>query len=201
MSPSIWAASWQSQQNYLCGQAKTRLSLGICPVWSESSLSAGRKLGSLATHWPHSEDWSDRADAQADLSLRSAHISFCCFCHEAAHTILCLQSFNLFKVIQTLLWPWKWGKGHQHYQLFSLSQAYHINLLQSIHEVGKHGTEQALFFLLKFGNWSRHLMTLKTSLRSSKPNQICMKLQDTPGIHEIISGIMRYHADNHLFAH
>ena len=36
--------------------AKTQISLGIRPVWSESSLSAGRKLGSLATHWAHSED-------------------------------------------------------------------------------------------------------------------------------------------------
>ena len=34
---------------------KTQISLGICPVWSESSLSAWRKLGSLATHWMHSE--------------------------------------------------------------------------------------------------------------------------------------------------
>ena len=36
--------------------AKTQISLGICPVWSESSLSAWRKLGPLATHWVHSED-------------------------------------------------------------------------------------------------------------------------------------------------
>ena len=36
--------------------AKTQISLGIHPVWSESSLSAWRKLGSLATHWVHSED-------------------------------------------------------------------------------------------------------------------------------------------------
>ena len=36
--------------------AKTQVSLGIRPVWSESSLSAWRKLGSLATHWAHSED-------------------------------------------------------------------------------------------------------------------------------------------------
>ena len=35
---------------------KTRISLGIRPVWSESSLSAWRKLGSLATQWVHSED-------------------------------------------------------------------------------------------------------------------------------------------------
>ena len=49
--------------------AKTPISLGIRPVWSESSLSAWRNLGSLATHWAHSEDWSDWVDAQADLSL------------------------------------------------------------------------------------------------------------------------------------
>ena len=36
--------------------AKTQISLGIRPVWSESSLSAWRKLGSLATHWVDSED-------------------------------------------------------------------------------------------------------------------------------------------------
>ena len=36
--------------------AKTKLSLCICPVWSDSSLSAWRKLDSIATHWAHSED-------------------------------------------------------------------------------------------------------------------------------------------------
>ena len=36
--------------------AKTQISLGICPVWSESSLSTWRKLGSLATLWVHRED-------------------------------------------------------------------------------------------------------------------------------------------------
>ena len=40
--------------------AKTQISLSICPVWSESSLSAWRKLGPLATQWVHSED-SDQA--------------------------------------------------------------------------------------------------------------------------------------------
>ena len=63
--------------------AKTQIS----PVWSESSLSAWRKLGSLATHWAHSEDWSDWADARTDLSLRWAHMPFCWFCHEAAHLL------------------------------------------------------------------------------------------------------------------
>ena len=36
--------------------AKTQISLGIRPVWSESSLSAWRKLGTLATQWAHRED-------------------------------------------------------------------------------------------------------------------------------------------------
>ena len=53
---SIWATSWQNQQ---CGCAPSEDSdqpgLGIRPVWSESSLSAWRKVGSLATHWMHSE--------------------------------------------------------------------------------------------------------------------------------------------------
>ena len=40
--------------------AKIQISLGIRPVWSESSLSTWRKLGSLATHLVHSED-SDQA--------------------------------------------------------------------------------------------------------------------------------------------
>ena len=36
--------------------AKIQISLGIRPVWSYSSLSAWRKLGSLATQWAHSKD-------------------------------------------------------------------------------------------------------------------------------------------------
>ena len=48
-------ATWQNQQNE-CAPAKTQISLGIRPVWSESSLSAWRKLGSLATNWWHRED-------------------------------------------------------------------------------------------------------------------------------------------------
>ena len=47
--------------------AHRRLSLGIRPVWSESSLSAWRKLGSLTTHW---------ASAQSDLRLCWAHSHF-----------------------------------------------------------------------------------------------------------------------------
>ena len=56
--------------------AKTQISLGICPVWSESSLSAWRYFGSLATHKADREDWSGWAYAQADLSS----LGTSCFC-------------------------------------------------------------------------------------------------------------------------
>ena len=65
--------------------AKTLISLGIHPIWSESSLSAWRNSESSATQWAHCKDWSNWVDAQADLSLHWAHISFCWFFHEAAH--------------------------------------------------------------------------------------------------------------------
>ena len=81
--------------------AKTQISLGICPVWSESSLSdQPGHLPSLISvfavcikkawvlSYPFSGQrrlWSDWADAQSDLSLRWAHRSFCWFCHDVAH--------------------------------------------------------------------------------------------------------------------
>ena len=59
---------------------KTQISLGIRPVWSESSLSAWRKLGSLATHWAYSKDSNQTGRMpQADLSLRWAHTHFVVF--------------------------------------------------------------------------------------------------------------------------
>ena len=36
--------------------SETQISLSIHLIWSESLLSAWRKIGSLATHWAHSED-------------------------------------------------------------------------------------------------------------------------------------------------
>ena len=62
----------------------------VCPsvhpsVWSECLLSAWRNLGSLATHWAHSKNWSDWEDAQADPCLRWAIRSFCWLCRAVAH--------------------------------------------------------------------------------------------------------------------
>ena len=60
-SLELWATSWQNQQN------------DCVP----------RKLGSLATQWAHSKDWSDWAEV--DLSLCWAHRSVCWFCHVTAY--------------------------------------------------------------------------------------------------------------------
>ena len=49
---------------WLCAQR--RLRSDWAPVWSESSLSAWRKLWSLATHWAHSED-SDQTERMPRL--------------------------------------------------------------------------------------------------------------------------------------
>ena len=50
--------------------AKIQISLGIRPVWSESSLSAWRKLGSLATHSAHSED-CDQTGSESSLGAHA----------------------------------------------------------------------------------------------------------------------------------
>ena len=45
----------KTQQNDV-HPVKTQISLGICPVWSESSPTTWRNLGSLVTHWAYSKD-------------------------------------------------------------------------------------------------------------------------------------------------
>ena len=67
--------------------AKTQISLGIRPVWSESSLSAWIKLGTLATHWAHSEDSDQTGGCPAWSESSLGAQSFCWFCHEAANVL------------------------------------------------------------------------------------------------------------------
>ena len=72
-----WIASWHNQQNGMCAQRRLR-SAGASAQSDQSSLSAWRKLGSLATY-PLSAQrrlWSDWANAPADLSLCWVHSYF-----------------------------------------------------------------------------------------------------------------------------
>ena len=75
--------------------AKTQISLGIRPVWSESPLSAWRKLGSLAIHWAHSEDWSEGRMPRL-IWVFAGRTSFCWFCGEAAQLLVVQAFFNFF---------------------------------------------------------------------------------------------------------
>ena len=57
---------------------KTQISLGIRPVWSESSLSAWRKLGSLVTHEAHSEDSDQSSWSESSLGAQSILLILTC---------------------------------------------------------------------------------------------------------------------------
>ena len=85
--------------------AKTQISLGFRPVWSESSLSAWRKLGSLITHWALSEDsyqtgrmprliwvFAGRTVVLLVLSWGGLFVNFI--------TFVCLRTFNFCGKLQ-----------------------------------------------------------------------------------------------------
>ena len=78
---NIRATSWQNQQNDLCAQRRLRSAWASASL-IKSSLCAQWVAMNLSFLHVDSED-SD----QTDLNLRWAHMSFCWFCHEAAHTI------------------------------------------------------------------------------------------------------------------
>ena len=68
---------------------RTQISLpGIGPVWSASSLSARKNLGSLATHWAHNEDSDQTGWMPRLIGVFAECTSFCWFCCAAALIIL-----------------------------------------------------------------------------------------------------------------
>ena len=78
--------------------AKTQISLGIRPFWSESSLSAWRNLGSLATHWAHSED-SDQTGRMPRLTwVFAGRTLILLLCHVAAHIDTQIHGYNIEKL-------------------------------------------------------------------------------------------------------
>ena len=77
LTRSSWAISWQNQQTDMhVRSAKTQISLGVRPVWSESLLSAWRKVRFLATHKADSED-----SYQTGLMPRLIWLFAGCLCH------------------------------------------------------------------------------------------------------------------------
>ena len=113
---SIWSHNLSllttKPAKWLVRPAKTQLSIGIHPDWSESSLSAWRNVGFLATHKTHGEDWSDRANAQADQSSLGAHA-----------ILLVLSCCGSFVLQQSCSFVRKWSFMEvDHF----LNQMYHI---------------------------------------------------------------------------
>ena len=93
--------------------AKTRISLGICPVWSESSLCTQWVAKDPSFLHANIEDLSDWADAQADLSLRWVHSHFVGF---VMRWLKFVSKFLVCKVLcyETCLGGWykssiRWG--------------------------------------------------------------------------------------------
>ena len=76
--------------------AKTQINLGICPVWSESSLCAQWVAKDPSFFHVESKDWSNWADTQAGLSLRWAHMPFIGFGQAVAHIGVQLSSVHLY---------------------------------------------------------------------------------------------------------
>ena len=75
---TIWAASWQNQQNDLCTQQRLR-SAWASAQSGQSSLSAWRKLWSLATHWGHSEDSDQTGQIPRLIWVLAGHTGDCDF--------------------------------------------------------------------------------------------------------------------------
>ena len=79
--------------------AKTQISLGIRPVWLESSLSAWRNLGSLATHWAHNEDSDLSLGGCPGWSVFAGRTCFCLFYRALAY----MSTFFLFYIFPLFL--------------------------------------------------------------------------------------------------
>ena len=84
-----WATTWQNQQTDVC-PAKTQICLGIRPVWSESLLSAWRKLEAWVLSYPLSTQ--QRLDQTGRMRrlfwVFAGAQSFCCwFCVEVAQIL------------------------------------------------------------------------------------------------------------------
>ena len=102
-----WATSWQNQQNDMCVQWRLR-SAWASTQSDQSSLSAWRKLGSLATHWAHSED-SDLTGRMPRLMSSLGARSFCWFCREAVYLWMRIWFFSalpVMKLVSRAKIPW-----------------------------------------------------------------------------------------------
>ena len=130
-----WAKTWQKSTKWPVRPAKTQISLGIRPVWSVSSLCALWVAKDPMIFHADSEEWSVWS-AQADLSLRWAHRSFCWFCHAHAQLWLGFCTTFIFMPSATC-----------HYL-----KGFKLNFWQSEYFKWNEYTIQVMFWLTVFDN-------------------------------------------------
>ena len=118
-----------NQQKDLCPQRKLR------SAWAEDSDQPGHLL---SAQWvakdPNflqvdSKDWSDWVDAQADLSLRCVHRSFCWFCCAVAQTLWSFYNNTVEQVeevLQSFHVCW-WSVCHNYWGFYWLYMARFLN--------------------------------------------------------------------------
>ena len=119
-----WAASWQNEQND-CASSESKCLL--CAQWVAKDLSFLRV---------DSEDWSDWADAQAELRLRWTHSLFCWFCHVAGYIFL--------KMWRQKYSPWLLERVSRVTQLFFFALALHMKNI-----------EKCIAYWALIGGWNR----------------------------------------------
>ena len=174
------------------------------PVWSESSLSAWRKLPTECTA---KSDQTGRMPRLSKSSL-GAH-SLCWFCHIVAHInyrkniavfaektdvpYLPKQSKVAISVMK--LWPWKLGQGHQN--LISLCPIYVYRLanLVTFHPMVCEITCRQTLFGLILVDWKSDQGHQNLFSFLSCPNVISMQIWLKSA-----SWFMRYCAHKHLLA-
>ena len=83
--------------------AKTPISLGIRPVWSESSLCAQWVAKEPSFLHADSEDSDQTGRMPRLIWVRWAHMPFCWFCHEAAHIPFQLVNKEMFWVVTEIV--------------------------------------------------------------------------------------------------
>ena len=71
--------------------AKTQISLGIRQVWSESLLCTQWVARDPSFLHADNEDWSEWADAQADMSLSWAHVILLVLSYAGSFVISCFS--------------------------------------------------------------------------------------------------------------
>ena len=94
---------------------------------SEDSDQPGHQLSTWRKPWSFANLlsaqrrlWSDWADAQADLSLRWAHIPFCWFCHDAAQLYVDGLSYNFGNKLLIICWWLLFAIKHRHICMINL---------------------------------------------------------------------------------